>query len=325
MPRLSAILALLLFLTAAGPALAQLDQRAGPGSPQTKEEVQLYNPQQDKLVGRVSIPDTALATLVQPEGREWREFRTVWLRWIVGGLAVATTALLLGFFLIRGTIRIHGGRDGHTIHRFNAFERANHWMTAVSFILMAITGAIMTFGRPLLIPLMGHQAFTPLADYSKILHNFIGLPFLIGVVLMLVLWIRDNIPEKADWVWIRTLGGALSRKGEHPEPGRFNAGQKGVFWAVVFGGLLLSITGYLMMIPFAITGIAGMQIMHVLHGVVAGLMIALIIGHIYIGTVGMEGAFDAMGNGKVDVNWAREHHRGWYNRIMQRSPKMPAE
>ncbi|AWK85801.1 formate dehydrogenase subunit gamma [Azospirillum thermophilum] len=298
-------------LLAAPAVQAQLYQTPGPATPATKDQVQLYVPE-DKEIGRISLPDEKLSVLIQPQGREWREFRSHTLRLLVGGLVLAMLAALGLFYLFRGTIRIHAGRSGRMVPRFGGLDRFAHWTTAVSFLVMAATGLVLTFGRPLLIPLIGHPAFTGLAVWSKSVHNFVSVPFVFGLLLILVLWVRDNIPEKADWIWLRTLGGLLDKGGEHPEAGRFNAGQKGVFWSVVFGGAAMALTGYLLMVPFTVTGIGGMQILHVIHAVLAGLMIAAIIGHIYIGTIGMEGAFDAMGRGEVDENWAIEHHHRWY-------------
>ncbi|MBP2316753.1 formate dehydrogenase subunit gamma [Azospirillum soli] len=306
------ILVLMVLLLAAPAVQAQLYQTPNPNFPTAKDQVQLYQNLDDQITGRVSIPDNKLGVLVQPEGREWREFRTSTLRIIAGAVILGMTALLAIFYLIRGTIRIHGGRSGRTVLRFNGIDRFAHWTTAVSFLIMAITGLIVTFGRPLLIPLLGHPAFTTLAEGSKYLHNFFSVPFVFGLLLVFVLWVRDNIPERADLVWLKTMGGLLGKGGEHPEAGRFNAGQKGIFWAVVFGGVALAISGFLLMLPFSVTGISGMQILHVVHGVVAALLIAVIIAHIYIGSIGMEGAFDAMGRGEVDENWARDHHRRWY-------------
>lgn len=301
-------------------ALAQqgLDQRPGPGQPMSEGQVPLYRPEPDKIVGRVSLPDPKAAVLVQPEGRDWRTFRTVVLTTGAALLILGTVALLAAFYFYRGTIRIESGRSGRTVLRFGSFERFAHWLTATSFIILALTGLIVTFGRPLLIPLIGHDAFTPLAEVSKLAHNFFSVPLVLGLVLILGLWIRDNVPERADLEWIRHGGGMLKGGGVHPEAGRFNAGQKMIFWAVVLGGLALAVTGYLLMLPFYVTGIAGMQIMHVIHGVVAAVLIAVIIGHIYIGTIGMEGAFDAMGSGQVDENWAREHHSRWYEETRRR-------
>lgn len=312
MRALQRLLLLIVLLAAAPVAQAQLTQVPGPASPTSKDQVQLYTPQTDKLVGRVSIPDEKLGVLVQPEGREWRVFRASTLTWIIGGLALLMIVALGLFYLVRGTIRIQAGMSGRRVLRFNNIDRFAHWTTAVSFLLMALTGIVLTFGRTLLIPLIGHSAFPSLAQTSASVHNFVSVPFVVGLAMIVALWLRDNIPEKADWIWIKSMGGLLSKSGKHPEAGRFNAGQKGVFWSILLGGIAMAVTGYLMMVPFAVSGIAGMQILHVIHGIVAGLLIAAVIGHIYIGTIGMEGAFDAMGSGVVDENWAIEHHRRWY-------------
>jgi formate dehydrogenase subunit gamma len=290
----------------------------GPDSPAAKEDVQVYRPEEDKLLGRVSIPDGKLAVLVQPEGRDWRAFRTFWLPWVAAAVILGITAVLAAFFLYRGRIRIESGRSPETVPRFNAFERAVHWLTATSFILLALSGLVITFGRWLLIPLIGHPAFTALSQASKYTHNFLAVPFVLGVLVMAVVWIKDNLPERADLEWLRQGGGMLRGGGVHPEAGRFNAGQKGIFWLVVLGGLGMAATGYLLMLPFAYTGIGGMQVAHLVHAILGAIMIAVIIGHIYIGTIGMEGAFDAMGSGRVDANWAREHHRRWYDRLRGR-------
>lgn len=318
------VLALLLSL----PAAAQLTQAPGPGSPKSKEEVPIYRPEPDKLIGRVSIPDGKLAVLIQPEGREWRSFRIFIYRSIAGVLVIGTVLALAAFYFFRGRIRLEHGWSGYLVPRFNGFERMAHWLTAVSFIVMALTGLVVTFGRPVLIPLLGHGRFTPLAEWSKLAHNFFSVPFLVGVFLILILWIRDNLPERADIEWLKQGGGLLSGGKAHPEAGRFNAGQKLIFWSVVLGGIALGLTGFMLMAPFALTGIGGMQVAHVAHVLVASVMAAIIVAHIYIGSIGMEGAFDAMGRGEVDANWAREHHSRWYEELEQKGEvprSLPAE
>ena len=276
------------------------------------ETFDLYGPR-EQLVGRVTIPDDKLSVLVQPEGRGWREFRIQWLFWIATAVILVTLLALAGFYFWRGRLSIESGRSGRWVPRFNVIERFAHWATALSFITLALTGLVVTFGRTLLIPIIGHGAFTPTAEVAKSLHNWSAVPFVIGILMMLVLWIRDNIPSRADLDWVRHAGGML-RKGTsyHPETARFNAGQKGIFWAVVLGGLALAVSGYMLMAPFFWVGVNGMQIWHAVHAILAVLLIAVILCHIYLGTLGMEGAFDAMGRGEVDENWAREHHRGWY-------------
>jgi formate dehydrogenase subunit gamma len=173
----------------ASPAGAQLTQAPGPDSPATKEDVPIYRDEPGLLMGRVSIPDGKLAVLVQPEGRDWREFRTFWLPAIVGVSVLGMAALLLVFYLLKGRICLESGWAGTTVPRFNAFERAAHWLTAVSFILLALSGLVVTVGRPLLIPLLGHEAFTALAEAGKLVHNFLSVPFVLGVLLLGALWL----------------------------------------------------------------------------------------------------------------------------------------
>jgi formate dehydrogenase subunit gamma len=321
-----AALSLALALLVALPAQAQLYQAPGPDSPATKEDVTIYRSEPDQIMGRVSIPDAKLATLVQPEGREWRSFRIWILRIVAGVLVIGTAVGLAAFYFAKGRIPIASGRSRYTVPRFNTLDRTAHWLTAVSFIVLALTGIVVTFGRPVLIPLLGHGAFTPVAQAAKYAHNFFSFPFVLGILMMLVLWIRDNLPEKADLEWIRKGGGLMSGGRVHPEAGRFNAGQKLIFWSVVLGGLALAVTGYMLMAPFALTGISGMQVAHVIHALVASFLAAVIVAHIYIGSIGMEGAFDAMGRGEVDANWAREHHSRWFEELQkQGEAPRPAE
>jgi formate dehydrogenase subunit gamma len=182
-------------------------------------------------------------------------------------------------------------------------------MTATCFIVLAITGLNITFGRPLLLPLIGHEAFTEWSQWAKYAHNFVSFPFTIGVVLIFLMWIAGNIPNRVDVDWLKRGGGLVGR--DHPPAYRFNAGQKGIYWIVVLGGGLVAATGYQLMFPFYLTGIEGMQVAHIVHSTVSVLFVAAMIAHIYIGTIGMEGAFEAMGSGTVDVNWARQHHILW--------------
>lgn len=293
----------------------------------TADTFELYAPSPEREVGRVSIPDDKLAVLQQPQGRDWRTFRIHWVFWLAAGAIIVVVAALAAFFFWRGRIRIESGRSGRWVPRFGTLERFAHWTTAISFIVLALTGLVVTFGRTLLIPLIGHASFTSLSEAAKTLHNWSAIPFAIGLVLMLVLWLRDNLPERADWEWLRQGGGMFTKDTSfHPETARFNAGQKLIFWSVVIFGLILTVSGFLLLTPFAMTGIAGMQWAHGLHAIFAILLIAVIIAHIYIGTLGMEGAFDAMGRGEVDENWAREHHRGWYeSEIRRKQAPLPEE
>jgi formate dehydrogenase subunit gamma len=263
-----------------------------------------------QIHGRISIPDAKAAMLEHPLGRDWRAFREVWLPWI-GGLAVLGTIALLGlFFLWRGRVRMAASDwKGITILRFNAFERLAHWTTASCFIVLGLTGLNYVFGKRILAPLIGEDAFAAASQWGKYAHNFLAWPFMLGVLVMLLIWIKDNIPNRIDVAWIKAGGGIIGDS--HPKAERFNAGQKGVFWMVVLGGAAMSASGLLLMFPFSVTDINGMELAEVAHATIAVLLIAGILAHIYIGTLGMEGAFDAMGKGEVDLGWAEKHHDLW--------------
>lgn len=270
-----------------------------------------------RIAGRVSIPDDRSAALVQPAGRDWRTFHNVTLTW-VGGIAVlGMLGIIVVFYATKGRIPVEGGRAGRTIQRFNALERGAHWMTAGSFVVLALTGLNLTFGRWLVMPIVGPEAFATVSLWGKYAHNYLSFPFTLGVVLLFLLWVKDNIPNKLDIAWFKAGGGLVGHG--HPQAARFNGGQKMVFWITVVGGTLVAISGYVLIFPFWITDIAGMQLAHIVHGVISVLMIAAMLGHIYIGSAGMEGAFDAMGSGQVDLNWAKQHHGLWVEDEMKKA------
>jgi len=311
-PVLGACALLLLITAAPSPASAQ---QINPTASSVTERQLLQ--EMDRIQGRVSIPDQRSSVLMQPAGRDWREFRNVTLRWIGGVAILGMIALLVIFYLTRGMVRLESTRSGRTIVRFNIFERFVHWMTATCFIILAISGLNITFGRPLLLPLLGFEMFSEWSQWAKYAHNYLSFPFTIGVVLICLMWIGGNIPNKLDVDWIKRGGGLIGH--DHPPARRFNAGQKGIYWIVVIGGGLVAASGYVLMFPFYITGIEGMQMAQIVHAIVGVLFIAAMLAHIYIGTIGMEGAFEAMGSGEVDVNWAREHHSLWLDQEMART------
>jgi formate dehydrogenase subunit gamma len=289
------------------PASAEQPTSVNPTASSVREDQLLQ--QLNKVQGRGSIPDLKSQTVEQPAGRDWRRFHEVTLQWI-GGLAIlGMLVLLAAFYLIRGPVRLEGGRSGRPVTRFNGLERFTHWLTASCFVILALSGLNITFGKRLLLPLIGPEAFTVFSEAAKYAHNFLSFPFVLGLVLIAALWIKDNIPDRVDVEWIRQGGGIVGSK--HPPARRFNAGQKLIFWIVVLAGAAVSVSGYLLMFPFSLTDIAGMQLDQVIHSVIAVLFVAVILAHVYIGTLGMEGAFEAMGTGAVDLNWAKEHHRLW--------------
>src|SRR5690349_13460877 len=312
----------LLLVIVAAPASAQ---QVNPTASSVKEQQLLQ--ELNRIQGRITIPDQRAGVLEQPAGREWREFRNVTLRWIGGIAIIGMLAAIVIFYLARGMVRLDSGRSGRTIVRFNVYERFVHWMTATCFIILAISGLNITFGRPLLLPLIGFEAFSEWSQWAKYAHNYLSFPFTVGVVLIFLMWIAGNIPNKVDIEWAKRGGGMVGH--DHPPAYRFNAGQKAIYWIVVIGGGLVAATGYQLMFPFYLIGIEGMQVAQIAHSVVAVLFAAVMLAHIYIGTIGMEGAFEAMGSGTVDINWAKEHHSLWLEDEMGRSAKgartQPAE
>jgi formate dehydrogenase subunit gamma len=301
--------AIALLFACAHPAAAQLSFKP---TAEAVQEDKLLNAlkEGDKITGRISIPDSMASSLIQPAGRDWRNFHRSKLP-IIGGVAILGMLVLLAIFLmVRGRIRVDHGFSGTRILRFASFERFTHWLTASCFIVLALSGLNISFGRVLIMPLFDADAFATMSGYAKIAHDYLAFPFMLGLIIMFLIWIKDNIPGKIDWQWIKQGGGILSN-GKHPPARRFNAGQKGIFWIVIIGGALMSVSGWFMLFPYLPGNVTTLQIWTVVHAVIAMLFIAAMLAHIYIGSVGMEGAFDAMGTGEVDLNWAKEHHSLW--------------
>jgi len=308
-PLLGAVL-LLTMLAVAPPASAQQrnpDASVNPTASSVKENQLLQ--ELKRIQGRGTIPDTRSYTIEQPAGRDWRHFHEVTLRWIGAISILGMLAVLIVFYLGRGMVRLEQGRSGRVLVRFSAFERLLHWMTATCFIVLAVSGLNITFGKPLLLPLIGPEAFATWSQWAKYAHNYLSFPFTLGVAIIFLMWLPFNMPSKVDVQWLREGGGIVGHR--HPPADRFNVGQKLVYWIQVFAGSALAVTGYLLMFPFYGTNIADMQVAEIVHGITAVLFIAIMIGHIYIGTIGMEGAFEGMWDGTVDVNWAKEHHSLW--------------
>lgn len=262
--------------------------------------------------GLATLPYREADVLVQPQGREFRRLHNDQVRYGGGWLIFGVCLAIALFLAARGRVQTVGGESGQSLVRFSATERAVHWMTASAFVIMALSGLVVLYGKPLLLPIMGDAAFSTLASWSAWWHMAAAVPFVLGVLAMIALWVRGNWPSRDDWQWLKRGGGLLRDDGNHPPAGRFNAGQKIVFWGVVLGGIAMLKTGLGLMFPFYGTGYAGMQAAQLLHGTIGLLMVALIIGHVYIGSVGMVGAFQAMWSGLVDRNWAKEHHSLWY-------------
>lgn len=299
---------------------------------------------------RVSTGAAAAEVTIQDSGMRWLAFRAGPLKDYGGYLLLGMLAVLALFYLIRGKIRLDGPPSGRTILRFGAVERFGHWLLAGSFILLAITGLLQLFGRVALIPWLGHDAFSTYAIAGKWIHNNVAWAFMAGLIWVTVLWIAHNIPNRHDLVWL-AKGGGLFTRGVHPPARKFNAGQKLIFWAVVLLGVSISVSGLSLLFPFdlplfeitfakanalglpglfgypdlpvPLTPQAEMQLAQLWHSIVAFVFIAIILAHIYLGTVGMQGAYDAMGKGEVDVQWAKEHHGLWYEEVTGEAARHP--
>ena len=293
----------------AHPAAAQLSFKP---TAEAVQEDKLLNAlkEGDKITGRISHSRQDAASLIQPAGRDWRDFHRSKLP-IIGGVAIlGMLALLAIFLMVRGRIRIDHGFSGKTILRFASFERFTHWLTASCFIVLALSGLNISFGRILILPLFGAEAFAAMSAYAKFAHNYLAFPFMLGLVIMFLIWIKDNIPGKIDLEWIKQGGGILSER-------QASAGQalqrraEGHFLDRDHRRRADVGVRLVPAVPVYSGNVTALQFWTVIHAVIAMLFIAAMLAHIYIGSVGMEGAFDAMGTGEVDLNWAKEHHSLW--------------
>lgn len=250
--------------------------------------------------------------LVQTQGEIWRQIRNGPVT-IYGGWLVVAVFLLIGlFYMWKGPIKLHGQPTGRRLERFSAWDRIVHWTTAISFVILAVSGIVILFGKHFLLPVFGYTLFSWTAVASKTLHNFIGPLFAVCTVLMFITFVKDNLPRAHDTKWFAKGGGLFT--GEHVPSGKFNAGEKSWFWVgVTLLGVVVSVTGFILLFPNFEQGRVLMQQMNVVHAVAAIVFILLSLGHIYMGTIGVEGAYESMRNGSVDETWAKEHHEYWYN------------
>lgn len=322
---------------AAAPTTDQLGTRGGASDPDLWRALRY-----DSADITTQARGPANTTLIQDGGVWWWQFRQgpllTYGGWLLGGTLIA----LALFYLLRGRIRIDGDKTGRTLVRFKAFERFGHWLLATSFLVLGLTGLISLFGRKVLIPAFGHDAFSSIAVASKWVHNNVSWAFMVALVIIFVVWVVHNLPDRTDLAWLAKGGGIFG--GGHPPAKKFNAGQKLIFWAVIILGGSISVSGLALLFPFEINlfaatfeklnavGIPGlvgmaplpadltpqeeMQYAQLWHAIVSFVLIAIIFAHIYLGSVGMEGAFDAMGKGEVEEQWAREHHSIWADEVL---------
>lgn len=260
-----------------------------------------------------SLPGRETNVLMQPQGQTWRALR-VPVATAGGFLVAAALIILAAFYFWRGPITVHGAPTGRKIERFTVIERAVHWTVAITFAALALTGLILTFGKTILLPIIGYTLFSWLATLAKLLHNFVGPILVVALPIMIVLFMRENLFKAYDLHWLKKGGGMLT--GEHVPAGKANAGQKILFWVmVVILGLTLCVTGLILDFPNFNQTRQTMQDANLIHMIAGIVATCLLLGHVYLGTIGMKGAWDAMRTGYVDETWAREHHEYWYNEV----------
>jgi len=278
----------------------------------------------ERVSGISSLPYANAELFERPFARDWR-LGIADIATHLGALSIIGFSLLLALILaIRGRVPIAKGRSGHTVKRFNFFERATHWMTATSFLGLAVTGLVIAFGDTLIRP-FGENVLGAAGWISTWGHAMFFPSFALGVVLMALMWTWRNLPSRLDINWLVKGGGFFSDGGDNPPARKFNAGQKLIFWSVMLGGGLMVLTGVTLMFPFYWLDLQGMSWAMLIHAIVGALLITIFIGHIYIGTVGMEGAFWAMWGGDVDRNWAEEHHELWLTELEASSASHKAD
>jgi formate dehydrogenase subunit gamma len=298
----------------------------GNAEQQANERANFWRAVREGVSGYTAVQGQETNVLIQNTGENWRNLRNgpiaTYGGWILGGVVL----LIAVFFILFGRIKLADGRSGYTIERWGLFDRVLHWFTAISFIVLALTGLSLLYGRVVLIPYLGKDGFAAYANFAKELHNYLGPFFAVSLVLQLLKWMRHNFPTFADIAWL-LKGGGLLIKSVHPSAGRMNAGEKVWYWILFWLGLGLIISGFVLDFPNFGQTRETMQYAQIIHTSVAIILIAIALGHIYIGTLGTEGALEGMVTGRVDVNWAKQHHDLWYQELQEQGvqPEKPPE
>ena len=262
--------------------------------------------------GYSAVQGAEAGVLIQNGGENWRSIRNGPVSFLGGSFIIAVLIALLAKHIIKGKDKLDS-RTGKTITRWSAFERVMHWYVAISFIVLAITGLSLIFGRTVLIPVLGKEGFAAWAQLAKPIHDYLSLPFAAGLLIMLLMWIGKNGFKSYDIEWLKKAGGAIG--GGHPPAGFFNAGEKVWFWLLFISGIAMTVSGFYLLFPNLDTVRETMQFWHVIHASSGLFLIAVALGHMYIGSIGTEGALEGMVSGEVDEGFAEQHHSIWYEEV----------
>lgn len=305
-----------------------------PPPPQSASPIMVPNPATDlwravrqregPAFGNTQVKGVESGVLIDRTGEDWRNFRRDDFIGQAGiGIAVVAGLIFL-YYLKHGSIKIENGRSGRRIKRFSEYDRIVHWFSAILFVFMALTGLILLFGRFIVLPVFGPEVFSVIASACKEGHNLFGPVYLLSIILLFARYARKNMFEKKDARWLASGGGLIGN--HHVHAGFFNAGEKIWFWSAIALGVVVSLTGLVLIFPIIGFSRELMQLALIVHGITAVLFIAGSFGHIYIGTVGSEGSIDSMTTGYVDVNWATTHHDDWYQEVKHEAvPADPSE
>jgi len=279
----------------------------------TNPKADYWRQVRNNTTGYSAVKGRETNELIQGSGQNWRELRNgpiaLYGSWLIGG----TLAILALFYIWRGKVELIHPRTGNTVARWSAKERRMHWLTAGVFIILATTGLSLLYGRAVLIPLFGHYGFSIYADIAKLLHNILGPVFIVALFSMVINWFKQNLLNRIDLQWFMGFGGMVGNK--HPSAEKLNGGEKMWFWSLVFIGFTLSVTGLVLDFPNFDQQRELLQLSHLIHVTTALVLIAFAFGHIYIGTIGTEGALEGMVSGNVDTAWAQQHHDLWLKEL----------
>jgi formate dehydrogenase subunit gamma len=320
----------LMFLTGVSAVYAQnvrppgnavnLDDGTEPGPPNTLGDLSDSDFWRNYRGGDPNDPSQIIGNqlpgqVLQPTGQHWRALRENFIRKYAGWFPVGVIGILLLYHLIKGKMRIKAGLSGKTIPRFTLSQRVAHWYMAGVFILLALSGLLILLGRPVIAPYFGKEANSIITSAAMQGHNLFGPLFLVALVWMFIKFIRGNFFQLVDLKWILKLGGFF---GGHVSSSQFNFGEKTWFWMVILIGLVISASGMALLFPWLFADLRILQLSTILHGIGAVVLISVAVGHIYVGTIGMEGSIDSMLKGEVDENWAKEHHDLWYEEVISK-------